>query len=400
VDKDEAAAVWAEAHTDAGRPDPAVELAQLEAVVYSRAGSAESVVDFIDPVTGETVRATPSQLRLRALRARRVEQTVGLHAPDRSARVPAPDAAETDSSDTRAAPPGLTGPRRRRLVLPLVAAAAFAAGIVTVLIAMSVPGRIDVPGTPVASAEPLLIFDFPSRFPDIAVPNLGDEFVADSLRNVSGTSLAKQGFGVYLGRETDSGLYCLIVHPDEGVTASSCATADDVAQLGLAVQSEVTVRFPVFYDGTLGNNGVTAELSNRGDFSMRLTPTNSRPIDPPSTTGTLLGTWTGEPDANGDFQGTLDANGDALEVALDCVGEGTVTVNLGDDESSVFQCRPDRVENFGSLLDYAHGRFDVTVSTTGNVTWGLTIASRPVNEQTPGLSEVDGAWDSPGESAA
>lgn len=385
MDKDEAAAVWAEAHADAGRPDPAVELARLEAAVYSRAGSSESVVDFIDPVTGETVRATPSQLRLRALRARRAVQTAGLGALDRTARVPAPDAAPTDSSDPPAAPPGFTGAPHRRLVLSLVAAAAFAAGIVTVVIATSVPGWIDVPGSPLASAgaEPLLIFDFPSRFPDIAVPDLGDEFVADSLRNVSGTSLAKQGFGVYLGRETDSGLYCLIAHPDDGVTASSCATADDVAQLGLSVQSEVTVRFPVFYDGTLGNNEVTAELSNRGDFSMSLSPTNSQPIDPPSTTGTLLGTWTSEPDASGDFQGALDANGDGLEVALDCVGEGTVTVDLGDDESSVFQCRPDRVENFGSLFDYAHGRFDVTVSTTGIVTWGLTISGTPVNAQTP-----------------
>lgn len=314
MDKDEAAAVWAEAHTDAGRPDHAVDLAQLEAMVYSRAGSAESVVDFIDPDTGATVRATPSELRLRALRATRLREA-GLDGHDRSTRAPARDAAGTDSLDLSPTPRGLSGPRRRRFVLPLVAAGAFAAGIVTVLIVTSVLAPIDVPGAPVASAAPLLIFDFPSRFPDLAVPDLGDQFAEDSLPNVSGTSLAGQGFGVYLGRETGTGLYCLIVHPEDGVTAISCATADDVAQRGLVVGTAVTVLSPVFYDGTLGNNELTAKLSPRGDFSMSLSPAGRQPIDPPTTTGTPLGTWTSEPEANGDFQGALDANGDGLEVA-------------------------------------------------------------------------------------
>ncbi|TFB51315.1 hypothetical protein [Cryobacterium tagatosivorans] len=357
MDKDEAAAVWAEAHTDAGRPDPAVELAQLEAAVYSRAGSAESVVDFIDPDTGETVRATPSELRLRALRATRLREA-GLDGHDRFAGAPAPDAASTDSLDIPTTPHGLTGPPRRRFVLPLVAAAAFAAGIVTVLIGTSVLAPIDVPGAPVANAgaAPLLIFDIPSRFPDVAVPDLGDQFAAGSLRNVSGTSLAGQGFGVYLGRETGTGLYCLIVHPEDVVTAFSCKTADDVAQRGLVVGTAVTVRSPVTYDGILGNNELTAELSPRGDFSMSLSPADRQPIDPPTTTGTPLGTWTSEPEANGDFQGTLDASGAGLEVALDCVGEGAVTVDLGDDESSVFQCR--------------HARQRVDLGLTWRIAWG------------------------------
>lgn len=355
------------------------ELARLEAAVYSRAGSAESVVDFVDPVTGETVRATPSELRLRALRAERADQSAGLDARDPSARLPDAESAGTESLAMPALPLDPTGPPRRRFVLPLVAAAAFAAGIVTALIVTSALAPINGPGALVASAgsAPLLIFDFPTQHPDIPVPDLGDQFVPDSIRNVSGTSLAEQGFGVYLGRETVTGLYCLIVHPDEGVTGSSCATADEVAQRGLSVSTTVTVRSPVSYDGTLGDNELKAELSARGDYSMTLSPTEQLSIGPPTTSGTPLGTWTNGPYADGNFQGAFDLHGEGLIVALDCFGEGTVTVDL-DGNPSVLQCRPDRIKSFSNTQDTAPGRFDVTVTTQGSVIWGLTLASTPV----------------------
>ena len=345
------------------------ELARLEAAVYSRAGSAESVVDFVDPVTGDTVRATPSQFRLRTLRAERAEQSAGL-----GARVAAPEAApEAAQGSTGLAP-------RRRFVVPLVAAAAFAAGIATVLLVTSSPlVPVAAPGTPVASAgsEPLLVFDFPTRYPDVPVPDLGDRFVADSIRNVSGTSPANQGFGVYLGRETATGLYCLIVHADDGATSASCGTVDDVAQRGLSVGTMVRVRAPVSYDGTPGDNEITAELSSQGDFSMTLSPTEELSIDPPATPGATVGTWTHGPNANGDFQGAFDLHGESLIVALDCFGEGTVTVDL-DGEPSVFQCRPDRIESFSSTQDTAPRSSRVTVTTQGNLVWGLTLASTPV----------------------
>ena len=279
-------------------------------------------------------------------------------------------------------PPGPTGPPRRRFALPLVAAAAFAAGIATVLIVGSALAPQYVPSTPVASAgsEPLLIFEFPTRHPDIPVPDLGDEFVPDSIRNVSGTSVAKQGFGVFLARETGSGLYCLIVQNDAEAMvarASSCATRDEVAQRGLSVWSAVTVRSPVTDDGTLGDNEVTAELSTGGEFTMSLARNEQLSIAPPTTSGTTVGTWTNGPNSDGDFQGAFDLHGEGLIVALDCLGEGTVTVDL-DGEASVFQCMPDRIENFANEFGYALGSFRVTVTTQGSVVWGLTLASTPV----------------------
>lgn len=383
MDKDDAAAFWAEAHTDAGRPDPETELAELEAMVYSRAGSAESVVDFIDPVTGETVRATPSQLRLRALRAKRAQQTSELDARHR-ARLPDTASAGAESLAIPALAPDRTGPARRRFVLPLVAAAAFAAGIVTVLIVSSALAPIYVPGTPDASATsaPLLIFDSPTLYPDIPVPDLGGQFVADSIRNISGTSPATHGFGVFLGRETGSGLYCLIVQNDADALvagASSCANVDDVAQQGLTVWAAVTVRSAVTPDGTLGDNEVTANLTPGGDFSMTLSRTEKRSVAPPETTGTTLGTWTSE-SANGDFQGDLDAHGEGLLIALDCVGHGTVTVDLSDGMTSQFECMSTSVESLQNGINIAQGTFTVTVFTQGDVTWGLTIASTPVTD--------------------
>ena len=51
-----------------------------------------------------------------------------------------------------------------------------------------------------------------------------------------------------------------------------------------------------------------------------------------------------------------------------------MTVDL-DGESSVFQCRPDRIESFSSTQDTAPGSSRVTVTTQGNLVWGLTLAS-------------------------
>jgi len=354
------------------------ELARLEAAVYSRAGSTEAAVEFIDPVTGETVRATPSQLRLRALRTELAGQATPLDARNRFARVP--DAADSQSLSMPALLPGPPRPRHRRFILPLVAVVAFAAGILTGLIVTSVLTPIAAPGAPVASAssDPLLIFDYPTRYPEIPVPDLGDQFVAESLRNISGTSPSEQGFGVYLGREARSGLYCLIVYPDEGVAASSCATENEVTQRGLSVRSEVTVRSPVSFGSALGDNDVKAALSTRGEFSLILSLTEQRPIDPPTTPGATLGTWIGEPGRNGEFQAELDAHGEGLYIALDCVGEGRVTVDLGSGSSSQFDCTSGSVRNFMNHEDVAHGAFEVTVFATGSVAWGLTIASTPV----------------------
>lgn len=390
--------IWWCAHplapTPSGRPDPAVELAELARVVYSRDGSAESVADIVDPVSGEAVRATPSEHRLRALRAERSRREAILDdALEEFGPRPARPMGKVPAALPAALPalePALDPPAphpRRRFALPLVAAGAFAAGILTGLAVISVQGPGILPAsTPTATPEAtpdasdtaaLLIFNFPTQYPFIDLPELGDRFMPDSIRNVSGTSPGEDGFGVFLGREAGSGLYCLIVHTEAELTMSSCATADDVAQSGLVVRAAVTVRTHVAHNSTLGDTELTAELSPRGEFSMGFPTQEPWSVPPPVTPGTPLGSWT-----SGSFftGGTADARGEGLIVALDCVGEGSVTVILGRDDPRWFQCAPGRVENFEYYDDTPHAEFAVTVNVEGNVVWGLTIASTPVSE--------------------
>ena len=354
------------------------ELARLEAAVYSRAGSAESAVDFIDPVTGETVRATPSEHRLRALRAERAEQVAG-----RGARLPEEESASTESLAMPALPPGSNGPPRRRFVLPMVAAAAFAVGVLLALLVTSVQDSTAAGAPGAGNDAGLLIFDFPPLYPDIPVPDLGDEFVPDSIRNISGTSAATEGFGVYLGRQTGSELYCLIVHSDEGGTAASCSPGGVVRQRGLWVETAVTVRFLVAPDAPVGDTVLTAKLTSRGEFSMSFPPTGPRSVAPPKTTGTTLAQWASGP-TNDSFSAEIDAHGEGLVVALDCTGEGAVTVDLGDGNPSVFHCTAGAMESFQAQENTAHGALDVTISAVGNVTWGLTIAGTPLTEPAQG----------------
>jgi hypothetical protein len=161
MDKDEAAAFWAAAHADSGGSDLSGEAAKLEATVYSRTGNEKRVLDFNDPVTGETVWATPSQLRPRVLRAR---QSAGFETRDSSGVLPATESA--GRNDGEAEPLIPAGPPRRRFVLPLVAAAAFAAGIALTLVVTTIPVPVDADITPDASASATLPRHFPDRFFD------------------------------------------------------------------------------------------------------------------------------------------------------------------------------------------------------------------------------------------
>ena len=366
------------------------ELARLEAAVYSRAGGAESAVDFIDPVSGETVRATPSELRLRALRAERAAQAARLGAHARLSRLrDAEPATAAESLHMPAHPLTPGGGPSKRAPLPLVAAGAFAAGILLALLVTSV--QANTTGPPSASENAAVLrFDSPSEYPELAVPDLGDQFVADSIRNVSGTSPAEDGFGIYLGREAGSDFYCLIVQADTGLM-SDCETADDVARQGLRVLSTVTVLAPASAAGPFGETVVTAVLTPRGQFSMSFPPPGEEPaaeplptsLEPPPTTPgeTVLGTWTSE---NGDFQASLDAHGQGVSISLDCLGDGTVTVDLSDGGSTQFDCTSVSVERGGLGMDMPYDAFGVTVFTTGSVVWGLTIASTPVTEEIEG----------------
>ena len=71
VNTDDAANFWADVHSNVDGPGAPQEIERLEEVVFSRVGTAETAVDFVNPGSGATVRAMPSQLRLSALLAAR-----------------------------------------------------------------------------------------------------------------------------------------------------------------------------------------------------------------------------------------------------------------------------------------------------------------------------------------
>ena len=287
-------ALWWLAHplvpTPAGRLDPALELAELEGFVYSKAGSQESAVDVVDPATGETVRATPSEFRLRTLRAARFEQAAVLDEVLARFADGADDPGGIDSdaasapSTVEATPDHPRSALRRRAIVPSAVAGAFVLGVVLASIVMSVQSGVRAAATPSATpslpvAGPpasddaiLLVFDRPTNYPDIHVPDLGDRYAPDSLRNISGTSPVEDGFAVVVGRSADDGLYCLIVADKSGFGGAGCTTADVVARQGLWIRTQVTVLSPVTYSSPLGTTAMAATLTNHGDFFLSFPP--------------------------------------------------------------------------------------------------------------------------------
>ncbi|TFD50498.1 hypothetical protein E3T55_08675 [Cryobacterium frigoriphilum] len=271
---------------DTASLDSAGELARLEKAVYSRAGSAEPVIEVVDPVTGHTLRATASELRLRALQAQLAEESARATGPVEPGFEPSADHVDPTEAPPLIPPGKPISTQRRRFVVPLVAIAAFAVGVTAALI---VPAQLagigtttdpskDSTVTPVAAADTsktLRGFVDPSEFPDIPIPDLGETFVASSLRNVSGTSQLEQGYGAYLGRSVGSNLYCLIVNTDAVLTNFDCGTSEQVASEGLQVESPVGIRSPETPDATPNETVMTAKLSRLGQFSMWFSPTPS-----------------------------------------------------------------------------------------------------------------------------
>jgi len=105
-------------------------------------------------------------------------------------------------------------------------------------------------------------------------------------------------------------------------------------------------------------------------------------IAPPTATGTTLGTWVSL--SNTQVSGPIDAKGEGLWIALDCVGNGSVTVEDSGGMSSTFLCTSDDVLSYANHDNQAHGESTVSVSMTGDVVWGLTISSTPLTDSTQG----------------
>lgn len=254
--------------------------------MYSRTGSAEPVIEIVDPITGHTLRATASELRLRALRAQLAEESARAARPIEPGFEPPGEHVEPTEAPPLMPPGQPLTTRRRRFVVPLVAVAAFAVGVAAAVIVpaqlagigTTADAGVDAAVTPVPAADTskaLRGFVDPTEFPNIPVPDLGGTFVASSLRNVSGTSQLEQGYGAYLGRSVGSNLYCLIVNTDAVLTNFDCGTSEQVASEGLQVESPVGIRSPETPNATPNETVMTAKLSRLGQFSMWFSPTPS-----------------------------------------------------------------------------------------------------------------------------
>jgi len=380
VDEQAAAALWAQAHALVAGSDPAAELAQLEAIVYSRRGSTEAVVDFVNPVTGQSMRVTPSQLRLQVLRARVAAQSAPHDDREAEAVSPPADVAQlTAPSESPAEALNHRGLRRRRFVVPSVAVAAFAIGVVTALILGAVLGTQPPPAAQDAGADSaaLTIFEAPSQFASLPLPDLGDRFRTESIRNISGTSPDAQGFGVYLARTTSGGLYCMIAKTDAADILTMCSPADEVARHGLVVEAPVLIPSLAIASPGSTHTVLTFTLTASGTFNLGFPPAETRAVAPPTTQGTTLNQWQSLPGTAG-FTGEVDAQGQGLIVAIACIGLGTVTVDVGG-YVSVFNCRSGQVQGFTNYDYTAHGAESFRITPLGNVSWGLTLASIPLD---------------------
>ena len=61
-----------------------------------------------------------------------------------------------------------------------------------------------------------------------------------------------------------------------------------------------------------------------------------------------------------------------------------MTVDIGDVGSSAFQCPSDATMPYAHHFNQAYGRSTVSVSTAGDIVWGLTISSTLVTDSAQG----------------
>lgn len=260
-------ALWWRAHplepTPDGVPDPAGRLQELQAAAYSRASAAEPLVEFVDPLTHETVRATESARRLRALMSELDADAAALdaaiesvqnHTGRRAFRLPAPGGAS----------------RRTLWRAALVATAVGAivgAGVTTAVVQPRAEAEAE------AEADVLGIFTDTSRRPaSDDLPDLGDRFDPASIRSVTPAAAAESGYGMYVARNSD-GHYCVVLqHPDRRIDAR-CADAEDIAAEGLRLDVTI-VQAPFGPADEKRPNPIDASVvwAPDGDFAVSFSP--------------------------------------------------------------------------------------------------------------------------------
>lgn len=276
--------------TPDGLDDPATELSYLQSAVYSRTSADEPLVEFTDPNTGETLRATASEHRLNEVSRLLADDGAALDAVlDRfndwpQAAAATSDAATTDAAasagrvaNAYAAQPGAatgdtvseeesddrraTGPLGRSLLL---LATGVAVGVVITLGVQAVQGP---PSVSEAVSEPpvftefdgtipanvpdvadspdgqnvLDIFDQPAGFADGKVPDLGSAYIPESIRSVLGATPGLDGFGVYVAKRGVS-QYCIVVQNADLTGSTECAGASVIEKYGLRLDAVVLGR--------------------------------------------------------------------------------------------------------------------------------------------------------------
>ncbi|MGN6125535.1 MAG: hypothetical protein ACTHON_03140 [Humibacter sp.] len=232
---------------------------------YSREGASEDVREYRDPVTGETVRMTPSEWALAEYDREHAPTSTddgpaGAPRPDRNdggmpapgddegpqwAAVPGADASLDDSRHERPT---------RRGILPtlLVGVAAFIVGVLATLgvsAAVGGPSASSHPEpTPVSSrAVPFYVplpaaavdeyFHSPRIVGDL--PNAVTAGFDPSFYPVANSLTLQESSAIYAARRLN-GEYCLVAVAGDERVAETCTTLSGIAKHGLSLTKDVT----------------------------------------------------------------------------------------------------------------------------------------------------------------
>ncbi|TFD50189.1 hypothetical protein E3T55_09790 [Cryobacterium frigoriphilum] len=268
--------------TESGQPDPAVDLAELQARVYSREGLNEPVIEAFDQRAGTTVSATAHEHRLAALRARLTQDAAALDALLERMRDWTPEQA-ADESPPRFKPAAVLGtaresetapypveptepptpptpgtPAELAQLAPLSRPVFFALGLVLGVVigtagAIGTLGEGDSAGqgdsanavanqsggtVSASSSDVLQIFEEDTDWADGGPPDLGREFEPDSIRSVLGPAPIGTGYGVYVAQR-GTAEYCIVVQDADQSGSTACATARTIATSGLYLHARV-----------------------------------------------------------------------------------------------------------------------------------------------------------------
>lgn len=106
------------------------------------------------------------------------------------------------------------------------------------------------------------------------------------------------------------------------------------------------------------------------------TPSAIAALEAPDSEGTVLRRMTSA-DTTIDVS-PLDAKGQGLFTAINCIGKGEVTIAIDGVSSSTMPCVANKVSQYMNHIDIAQYTFSSSVTATEGVVWGLTISRPPV----------------------